>query len=137
MTSISFGSSSELQNLEKEANIGVDPWCVSIETAQQWQQTFNRKSQKLVLLEKNLVDEIWVERPHPTINPVAVHPIQFAGRTSIDKLKELRVKLSEAKAGAIVLTALDEVEIRTSLSSLILIQLLIYRNSISFKWIYF
>ena len=133
MTSISYGSSPEFQNLEKDANIGVDPWCVSIETAQQWQQIFNRKSQKLVLLEKNLVDEIWAERPHPTINPVAVHPIQFAGRTSLDKLKELRVKLSEAKAGAIVLTALDEVEIK----HLFLHLFLIYRHSISLKWIYF
>jgi Xaa-Pro aminopeptidase len=108
--SIPCGCSPEFQNLEKDANIGVDPWCVSIETAQQWQQIFKRKSQNLVLLEENLVDKIWIDRPPQIIDPVAVHPIQYAGRTSEDKLAELRVKLSDAKAGAIILTALDEVE---------------------------
>lgn len=96
-------------NLEKDATVGVDPWCVSIETAQQWQQAFSKKGLRLIPLEKNLVDEIWKDRPQPMIHPVAVHPIQFAGRSSENKLTELRAKLSEAKASALVITTLDEV----------------------------
>eukprot|EP00250_Pteridium_aquilinum_P005032 c15192_g1_i1 orf=59-2065(+) len=96
-------------NLEKDVNVGVDPWCVSVEIAQQWQKAFNKKGQRLVQLEKDLVDEVWKDRPQPTIYPLAVHPIQFAGKSSEEKLTELRAKLSETKASAIVITTLDEV----------------------------
>ncbi|MCO5558378.1 hypothetical protein L7F22_011960 [Adiantum nelumboides] len=96
-------------NLESNATVGVNPWCVSVENAQQWQHAFSKKGQRLVQLEKDLVDEVWKDRPQSIIYPVVVHPIQFAGKSSENKLAELRAKLSENKAKALVITALDEV----------------------------
>lgn len=96
-------------NLGKDAAVGVDPWCVSIENAQLWQQTFSKKGQHLVQLETDLVDEVWKDRPQLIIYPIAVHPLKFAGKSSQDKIAELRAKLSETKASALVITALDEV----------------------------
>ncbi|KAI5072213.1 hypothetical protein GOP47_0012319 [Adiantum capillus-veneris] len=96
-------------NLENDAAVGVNPWCVSVESAQQWQQAFSKKNQRLVQLEKDLIDEVWKDRPQSSVYPVAVHPIQFAGKPSENKLAELRAKLSENKASALVITALDEV----------------------------
>lgn len=104
-----------------DATVGIDPWCVSIETAQQWQQAFSKKSQNLIQLEKNLVDEVWKDRPESIIYPVAVHPIQFAGKSSEDKLTDLRAKFSEAKASALVITTLDEVSLTASISIFILL----------------
>ncbi|KAH7352339.1 hypothetical protein KP509_19G040400 [Ceratopteris richardii] len=96
-------------NLESDSRVGVDPWCVSIETAQQWQQAFSKKGQHLVQLQTNLVDEVWKNRPEPVINPVMVQKIEFAGKSSEEKLTELRTKLREANASAVIVTALDEV----------------------------
>ncbi|KAH6825497.1 aminopeptidase P1 [Perilla frutescens var. hirtella] len=96
-------------NLPSHAAIGVDPWCISVDTAQKWERAFTKKQQKLIQTTTNLVDEVWISRPLPEANPVVVHAIEFSGRSVEDKLKDLRGELLQEKARAIVLTALDEV----------------------------
>ncbi|XP_061342292.1 aminopeptidase P1 [Gastrolobium bilobum] len=96
-------------NLPKDASIGVDPWCISIDTAQRWERAFAKKPQKLVQTTKNLVDEVWINRPPAEINAVIVQPLKFAGRSVAEKLKDLRKKLVQEQARGIVFTALDEV----------------------------
>ncbi|KAE8664235.1 putative Minor allergen Alt a [Hibiscus syriacus] len=95
--------------LPREAAIGVDPWCVSVDTAQRWERTFAKKKQKLVQTSANLVDEVWKNRPPAESNPVVDHPLEFSGRSVAEKLKDLRVKLANEKARGIIITALDEV----------------------------
>ncbi|XP_056169759.1 aminopeptidase P1-like [Syzygium oleosum] len=96
-------------NLPNDASIGIDPWCVSIDTAQRWERAFAKKKQKLVHTSTNLVDEVWKNRPPPQINAVNVHALEFAGRSTADKLNDLRERLTQEKARGIVITALDEV----------------------------
>lgn len=96
-------------NLPKDAAVGIDPWCVSVDTAQRWERTFAKKQQKLVQTSKNLVDEVWKNRPPVEINHVNIHPLKFAGRSVADKLKDLREKLVEENARGIIITGLDEV----------------------------
>ncbi|GMN66244.1 hypothetical protein TIFTF001_035343 [Ficus carica] len=96
-------------NLPENAAIGIDPWCISIDTAQKWERAFAKKGQKLVETSKNLVDEVWKDRPPVEINPVIVHPLEFAGRSVEEKLKDLRQKLTQEKARGIIFTTLDEV----------------------------
>ncbi|XP_030523904.2 aminopeptidase P1 isoform X2 [Rhodamnia argentea] len=96
-------------NLPNDAAIGIDPWCVSIDTAQRWECAFAKKQQKLIQTSTNLVDEVWKNRPPPQINPVDVHALEFAGRSATDKLNDLRERLTQEKARGIVITALDEV----------------------------
>ncbi|GAB4848881.1 actin patch protein [Ancistrocladus abbreviatus] len=96
-------------NLPEAAAIGVDPWCVSVDTAQRWERAFAKKQLKLVQTTKNLVDEIWKDRPSAEINPVVIQPIEFSGRAVSEKLKDLRGKLIQEKAHGIIITVLDEV----------------------------
>ncbi|XP_060675011.1 aminopeptidase P1 isoform X1 [Ziziphus jujuba] len=96
-------------NLSEDAAVGIDPWCISIDTAQKWENAFVRKGQKLVQTSTNLVDEVWKNRAPVETNPVIVHPMEFSGRSVADKLKDLREKLIQEKARGIIITALDEV----------------------------
>ncbi|XP_057528571.1 aminopeptidase P1 [Amaranthus tricolor] len=96
-------------NLPEEASIGVDPWCISIDTAQRWERALEKKQQKLVSTSNNLVDQIWKDRPEAELNPVKVQALEFAGRTVADKLQDLREKLMQEKAHSIIICALDEV----------------------------
>lgn len=96
-------------NLPNDATIGIDPWCISVETAQRWENAFAKKKQKLIQLSTNLVDKVWKDRPSSEINPVIVQPLEFAGCSVAEKLKDLRVKISQENAYAIVVAALDEV----------------------------
>ncbi|KAK8943319.1 hypothetical protein KSP40_PGU018289 [Platanthera guangdongensis] len=96
-------------NLQRDAAIGVDPWCVSVDTAHRWIQAFSKNKQNLIQLPVNLVDVIWKGRPAAEIQPVTLQPLEFAGRTVAEKLKDLRERLAREKACGIVITALDEV----------------------------
>lgn len=89
---------------------------MSIDTAQRWERAFGKKQQKLVQTSKNLVDEVWKSRPAPEIRPVFVHPLEFAGRSTKDKLNDLREKLKQEKARGIIIAALDEVSLSCCLS---------------------
>lgn len=82
---------------------------MSIDTAQKWELAFSKKHQKLVQTSTNLVDEVWKNQPPAEINPVIVHPLQYAGRSVADKLKDLRERLIQENARGIIISALDEV----------------------------
>lgn len=98
-----------LQNLHKDANVGVDPCCISIDTAHRWEQAFSKNGQKLVALKENLVDKVWENRPAHVVAPVCIQPLEFAGRPAKEKIHDLRGKLVQEKAYAFVVTTLDEV----------------------------
>lgn len=103
------------QNLADEAVIGINPWCISVDSAQRYENAFSKKQQTLFHLSSDLVDEVWKDRPPVEPRPVIVHPVEFAGRTVSEKIKELREKLVHEKSAAIIITALDEVQyIRSS-----------------------
>nr|CAB3503862.1 unnamed protein product [Digitaria exilis] len=96
-------------NLADEAVIGINPWCISVDSAQRYENAFSKKQQTLFHLSSDLVDEVWKDRPPVEPRPVIVHPVEFAGRTVSEKIKELREKLVHEKSAAIIITALDEV----------------------------
>ncbi|KAG0580931.1 hypothetical protein M758_4G214000 [Ceratodon purpureus] len=96
-------------NLQKDGNVGVDPCCISVDTAHRWQQAFGKHGQKLISLKENLVDKVWENRPPHVVAPVCIQPLEFTGKSAKDKISDLRAKLDQEKAYAIVVTTLDEV----------------------------
>ncbi|OAY71234.1 putative Xaa-Pro aminopeptidase P [Ananas comosus] len=96
-------------NLPSAAVVGIDPWCVSVETAQRYEHAFAKNKQKLFQLSTNLVDEVWKDRPPVEIRPVSIHPLEVAGHSVAEKLEDLREKLLQEKTNGIVITTLDEV----------------------------
>ncbi|CAN0890656.1 Aminopeptidase P1 [Linum grandiflorum] len=96
-------------NLQEKACIGVDPWCISADTAHRWERAFAKKQQKLVQTSTDLVDEVWKGRPADEANPVTVQPQEFTGRSVEEKLSYLREKLKASRARGIIITTLDEV----------------------------
>lgn len=84
---------------------------MSIDTAQRWERAFAKKQQKLVQTSTNLVDNVWKNRPPAETYPVAVQQIEFAGSSVVEKLKDLREKLTNEKARGIIITTLDEVNL--------------------------
>ncbi|PRQ47675.1 putative xaa-Pro aminopeptidase [Rosa chinensis] len=95
--------------LNSGSAIGISPWCILVDTAQNWERAFVKNQQKLVQTSTNLVDEVWKSLPPQEISPVFIHPLEFAGRFVADKLKDVRKKLFQVKAHSIIILALDEV----------------------------
>uniref|UniRef100_A0A7N0URY9 Creatinase N-terminal domain-containing protein n=1 Tax=Kalanchoe fedtschenkoi TaxID=63787 RepID=A0A7N0URY9_KALFE len=97
-------------NLPEGAIIGVDQWCVSVDTARKWEHAFSRKKQKLINTPNNLVDEILSNRLPAAINPVVIHPVEFAEKSVTDKIMDLRGRLAQENASGIIATTLGEVD---------------------------
>ncbi|KAI3717129.1 hypothetical protein L1987_68511 [Smallanthus sonchifolius] len=95
--------------LPEDSAIGIDFWCISVETAQKWKSLFAKNQQNLVPTTRNLVDEVWKDQPKAEINPVHVLPLKFSGCSVSDKLNDLRDNLEKEKARGIIITSLDEV----------------------------
>ena len=58
--------------------------------------------------DRDPVDEIWKDRPPVSGEPVWAVPEKYTGRSTKDKLKDLRKKMKEADASVFVTAALDE-----------------------------
>lgn len=53
--------------------------------------------------------EIWETRPALPLCPVKIHPLEFTGETTGEKLKRLRIQLSQINCTGMLITALDEI----------------------------
>lgn len=52
---------------------------------------------------------IWKDRPEIPINPVEVHPIEYAGETVSSKIGRVRAKMKEMNVDAHLVTTLDDI----------------------------
>ncbi|XP_072946696.1 xaa-Pro aminopeptidase ApepP isoform X2 [Epargyreus clarus] len=100
-------------NLKKGSVVGVDPRTISREEWTPLQASLAQAKIKLVAVQKNLVDEarsvMGEKLPPRPCNEVVPLPVEYTGKPAGQKIKELREKMIEKKAEALVITALDEV----------------------------
>jgi Xaa-Pro aminopeptidase len=96
-------------HLKKGQVVGVDPRVLSRSVAQQIEAALAQASARLRLLDENLVDRIWEDRPPTSSAPLEILPRSFAGETVRSKLGRLRKALAQKHADAHVLTTLDAI----------------------------
>ncbi len=90
-------------HLKKNDRIGFDPWLTTASDAKNFATACAKVGAKLVPVPKNLIDRIWADQPARPVKPLTVQPLQFAGRSVADKLSDVCLELSNAKADAVVL----------------------------------
>ncbi|KAK9789963.1 hypothetical protein WJX73_006444 [Symbiochloris irregularis] len=98
-------------NLPEGSVVGIDPLLHTVSGAQELHQRLENEERRLQPLGGvNLVDSVWgAARPAPPAAPLRIHTLEHAGASVRDKLGRMRKELAEAKAGALLVTALDEV----------------------------
>jgi Xaa-Pro aminopeptidase len=105
----------ELADWLKEAltpgqTVGFDPWLHSIEEIERLGDALKANDIKLKAVSRNPIDQIWGDaQPSPPTRPIIAHPISRAGRSSADKLQDVRGALKRAGGDATVLTLTDSV----------------------------
>jgi Xaa-Pro aminopeptidase len=88
--------------VEKGGKIGYDPW---LHTPGEIKDLREKLGDRATLVPtENLVDRIWPDRPSAPVTPIEFLGDNRAGKTSTDKLKDLRATLAEEHADAVVLT---------------------------------
>ncbi len=86
--------------------VGVDPWLVTLQQAEQLQATMN-EAQSLIALDANPVDRLWNVRPSASKARLREHPLAFAGQTADEKKQ--RVLAAIPKNASLFIGATEQV----------------------------
>ena len=97
------------KELKKGESLGIDPQVISRRNFIDLKKKLEDKGIHLKCIEKNLVDEVWDERPEPPQGSIEAHEEKYAGESAASKLKRLRDKMAKTDTEAIVVTMLDSI----------------------------
>jgi Xaa-Pro aminopeptidase len=97
------------EHLPAGGRLGYDPWLHTRAQAKRLQAAAARAEGVTVSLEGNPLDAVWTDQPPSPLAPVEPHPLDFAGRASKEKRREVAEKLAEEGASAVVLTLPDSI----------------------------
>ena len=98
-----------MRTLKPGQVLGADPQVISLPLLGQLQGAAEKVGAKVKLIEGNLVDRIWLDRPAPSKAPMEVLPNKLAGLTPARKLAKVAREMKERRADALVLVALDAI----------------------------
>ncbi len=90
--------------LGDQAVVGFDPW---LHTRSEI-DALNKAGLSLKPV-KNLVDDIWVDRPPAPSGKISPYPIEFAGRSAAEKRAEIADRLTKAGQKTAILTLPDSI----------------------------
>ncbi len=96
------------EQLPEGGKVGFDPWLHSAGQIKATQKELEGSGIELTRC-GNLVDRIWEDQPEPPLNPVKVHPIEFAGESADSKITSLAEKLRDDGCSAAVITLPDSI----------------------------
>jgi Xaa-Pro aminopeptidase len=97
------------EHASEGARIGFDPWLHSSSWVKEAGKALAATGATLVPVDTNPVDAVWPDRPAPSQARLVVQPDALAGQSSAEKRAEIADWLSEQKADALVLSALDSI----------------------------
>ena len=97
------------KSLKSGQTLGVDPRLLSRSQADELRRHLDMAGAKLKLLDQNLVDRVWADRPTPSKAPVEVLSARYAGESVRAKLKRVRKAMAGRRVEAHVLTTLDAI----------------------------
>ena len=95
--------------LLKGQRLGADPRVLSLARASALEKALADGGATVALVEDNLVDAIWKDRPSLPQAPLEVLPTSRTGESCRDKLTRVRAKMTERRADAHVITTLDTI----------------------------
>ena len=96
------------EKLQGGQNIGFDGRVVNAGWGRVLEKLVQEKNGKL-LVEKDLVDEIWADRPKLAKNPAWILDLSYAGESVLDKLNRVRKVMEEKKADVHLLASLCDI----------------------------
>ena len=91
-------------NLKSGMRVGFDAWLHTVAGVERLAEACTKSRADLVPVSRNLVDAIRNDLPSPPLEPVAIHPLEFAGETARDKIARITGDVKAKDAAAVILT---------------------------------
>lgn len=79
----------------KDTRIGIDARMISHTKATELNNQLSPKGSKLVFPPQNLIDLVWKDKPLRSKEPIFVHPMEFTGKSTPNKLADIRTWIRE------------------------------------------
>ena len=95
-------------HLEEGQTLGFDGRTMTAGTGEAMEKAAHKKG-AAVAYDRDLVGQIWTDRPGLASTNVWALPIQYTGRTRGEKLRMLRESMEQAGADTHILTSLDDI----------------------------
>ncbi|WP_413154597.1 aminopeptidase P family protein [Bartonella sp. cb54] len=90
---------------KQKLSIGFDPWLHTIAATDILRKALECKAGgKLVAIHPNPIDLIWHEQPKLPQSALSIHPLQYAGCNTDEKLALIRKNIQQANANAFIFT---------------------------------
>ena len=96
-------------NAAKGMTIGYDAWLHTRAFAQDLEKTAAKIGASAIAVESNPIDGIWSDQPPRSPAPLAVHDLEFAGKSSEEKRADIAQWLKEQGQDGVIVSALDSV----------------------------
>lgn len=96
-------------HLPKGGKLGYDPGLHTAPWVDKAEAALERSGGQLVAVAANPIDALWSDRPAPPLAPIVPHPEAYAGKSSLDKRRELGEQLTKNGVDAAVLGAPDSI----------------------------
>ncbi len=96
------------ENLANNSVVGFDGKVVTVNLAKNLQKQFELKKIK-INSDFDFINDIWTMRPAVPMNEIFEHKIEYAGKSRIEKLNEIRTKMSKLGADYHILATLDDI----------------------------
>lgn len=94
--------------LEKGQCVGFDGWVFNTSMAKEMETIFNNKELK-INKEANLLDNVWQDRPALSTEPAFNHDVKFAGKSTLEKLTEVREEMKKKRLDYYIISSLDDI----------------------------
>ncbi len=93
------------KNASSSAKIGFDASLHTEASIKRLQKESKEKRLQFISTDGNLVDSIWTDRPEEPLELIVPHPIDFSGKASEEKRKEVGTQLEKKGAELAILTS--------------------------------
>ena len=91
------------------AQVGIDGFVNSANTVNELIEELRANGGITVRTNFDPLQKIWRDRPEIPLNPIEVHPIEYAGEPVSEKLKRIRTALRGLHAEGMLVSALDDI----------------------------
>ena len=95
--------------IEINSSIGIDPTLHSNSEIKKIEELAKKKKSFVKYLEKNPIDNLWNDQPPYPQSQAFIHEEKYAGKSSIDKLRNLQLILESSSIDHYLLTSLDSI----------------------------
>ncbi len=89
--------------------IGYDPWLATVDWVASAREALADAGAELAAIDTNPIDALWRDRAAPSPAPMCVQDDALTGRTSAEKRAAIGEWLTERRADAVILSALDSI----------------------------